>query len=320
MTTSSSKNRTVRTFLRLPTDRVPIFEHVIDRRYIHFAIGDKAECSLGIAPQDHLALARFMGMDLVTLGYVSRVKGTSSREEFHKMALAPHEPFLSRVKEYVEVLGNSEVGLNVYVHGPLDSTYLSMGYEPFFYNIHDDPGLVEEMMDVFTKDAVQMVHHLLQFPLATVQIVDDVAYKNGLFIRPELFKRLWMPRMQKILDPLHRSGMPVFFHSDGDVRHFIDPVIDLGFHGLNPLEPQCNDIIELKRTYGKKIVLMGNYDIGGILAHGSPAEVRTEVKRLLPILMDGGGYIAMSSSSLADSVVPENYQALIETIMEFGKY
>jgi uroporphyrinogen-III decarboxylase len=307
MIISNSLNRTVRTFLRRPTDRVAIFEHVIDRRFIQFAIGNKAECSLGMDPRDHLALARCMGMDLVTLGYVSRVKGTSSREEFQKMVIAPHDPFLSRVKEYIEVLGNGEVGLNVYIHGPLDSTYLSMGYEPFFYAIHDDLELIEEMMDVFTEDAVQMVHRLLQFPLATVQIVDDVAYKNGLFLRPELFKRLWMRRMRRILDPIHRKGMPVFFHSDGDVRHFIDLVLDLGFHGLNPLEPQCNDILELKRTYGKDIVLMGNFDIGGILAHGSPTEVQAEVKRVLPVLMDGGGYIAMSSSSLADSVIPENY-------------
>lgn len=97
-------------------------------------------------------------------------------------------------------------------------------------------------------------------------------------------------------------------------------VLDLGFMGLNPLEPQCNDIVALKRNYGTKLTLMGNLEIGGVLATGTTDEVRRQMKCLLEKMMPGYGYVAMSSNSLANCVKPENYMAMVETVLEYGHY
>lgn len=313
-------NRTVRVLIGKQADRVPIFEHVVNGRFIKYAVGADVQTSLRMEPKDHLKLAEFMHMDLLTLGYVARQKGIDTREKFKAMRLPSHEEFLSRVDEYLKVIEGSGRELNVYVHGPFDSTYLTMGYEQFFYTLYDDPGFVEEMMDFYTEDAVLIVNKLLERDLATVQIVDDIAYKNGPFIDPDTLKSLWYKRMQKIVEPIHAAGVPCFFHSDGDVQYFIRMLIDLGIHGINPIEPGCNDITEIKKVYGQDITLMGNVEIGGILANGTPGEVGKEVKRLLQSMMPGGRYIAMSSSSITDFVVPENYKAMIETVLEYGRY
>ncbi len=195
-----------------------------------------------------------------------------------------------------------------------------MGYEQFFYNIHDDLALIEEMMDVFTEDALSMIGRLLQRNVTTLMIADDIAYKGGLFIDPGLFRRLWLPRMRRLVAPIHAAGVPVFFHSDGQAGQFIEMLIELGIMGVNPLETQCNDIVAMKHRYGKDIVLMGNMDMGGVLAFGTPDDVRREMTRLLLAMMPGGGYVAMSSNSIADSVVPENYQTMIETVLEKGVF
>ncbi|MBN2215992.1 MAG: hypothetical protein JW719_01320, partial [Pirellulales bacterium] len=310
-------NRLVQTLRREPTDRVPIFEHVVDQRFAKYAIG-RDERSLDMAAEPLADLTRFMHMDVMTLGYRSRVEGTRTREDFAAMRLADPSPFLRRVDECLEVGKKTGLGVNVYVHGPFDSTYLSMGYETYFYNLADDLALVEEMMDVFTEDAVAMVEALIERGVTTIEMVDDIAYKNGLFIRPDLFRRLWLGRMRRIMEPIHAAGVPVFFHSDGDVSHFIDMVCDLGFMGLNPIESQCNDIFAVKRQYGSRLVLMGNLEIGGVLAHGTPADTRAETRRLLEGMMPGQGYVAMSSNSVANCVVPENYMAMVETVLEFG--
>jgi uroporphyrinogen decarboxylase len=313
------ENRFVRTLYRLPVDRVPIFEHVIDARFVHHAIGVN-ERSLNLAAEPFSRLARFMQMDVMTLGYRSRVEGTSTRADFAAMRIPDQADFLSRVDEFLRFAEGTDLGVNVYVHGPFDATYLSMGYEAFFYNLADDLSFVEEMMDCFTEDAVAMVEALIARGVTTIELVDDIAYNKGLFVRPELFRKLWLKRMESILAPIHAAKMPVFFHSDGDARNFIRMVLDLGFMGINPLEPQCNDIAALKKQYGADIVLMGNLEIGGALAFGTPAQVREEMKRLLAAMMPGYGYVAMSSNSLANCVVPENYMALVETVLKYGNY
>lgn len=315
-----STNRTARTLRRLPTDRVPIFEHAINRRFIQWAIGVDAEHSLVMQPQDHLRLARFTHMDLATLGYYFVCRDANTREALKTLRLPSHEKFLARVDDYLRALDETEIGLNVYVSGPFYTTYLSMGYEQFFIALHDDLPLVEELMDIFTDDVVRMVKELLKRNLATIQVADDIAFKNGLFIRPDLFRKLWVPRMERIMAPIRAANIPCFFHSDGDVEHFIRMVIDLGFMGLNPLETQCNDIARVKREYGREITLMGNLDVGGVLAFGSAGDVRREMESLLKIMMPGEGYIAMSSSSVSDCVVPENYMAMVETVLEHGRY
>jgi hypothetical protein len=315
----SSENRFVKTLRRTPTDRVAIFEHVIDQRFVNHAIG-LDQRSLDMSAESFAQLARYMHMDIMTLGYRSRVPGTRTREDLARMQLADHKPFLDRVDDFLRVRETTGLGVNVYVHGPFDSAYLSMGYETFFLNLGDDRGFVEEMMDVFTDDAIAMVKALIARGVTTIEMVDDIAYGKGLFIQPDLFRRLWLGRMERIMEPIHASGTPVFFHSDGDASQFIDMVLDLGCMGLNPVEPQCNDIVALKREYGRRLVLMGNLEVGGVLASGTPDEVRGETKRLLETMMPGYGYVAMSSNSLANCVVPENYMAMVETVLEFGKY
>ena len=43
--------------------------------------------------------------------------------------------------------------------------------------------------------------------------------------------------------------------------------------GVNPIEPDCNDILSIKKEYGNDIVLMGNFDIGGLLSQPYPDNV-----------------------------------------------
>jgi hypothetical protein len=317
--TQTAENRLVQTFRRVPTDRVPIFEHVVDQRFVKYSLG-LDQRSLDLKAEPLAKLSQYMHMDVMTLGYRSRVEGTRTRGQFQSMHLPDQAPFLRRVDDCLAVGKSAGLGVNVYVHGPFDSAYLSMGYETFFYNLADDHAFVEEMMDVFTDDAIVMVKALIDRGVTTIEIVDDIAYKNGLFIQPDLFWRLWFGRMQRIMEPILASDTPVFFHSDGDVSQFIDMVCELGFLGLNPIESQCNDIFDVKKRYGDRLTLMGNLEIGGVLAFGTPNDVHNETKRLLSGMMPGYGYVAMSSNSVANCVIPENYMAMVDTVLEFGAY
>jgi uroporphyrinogen decarboxylase len=315
----SRDNRFVKALRRVPVDRVPIFEHVIDERFVKHAIGINQR-SLNLAAEPFSRLARYLHMDVMTLGYRSRVEGTRTRRDFATMRMPDHAEFLRRVDDFLQIGRETGLAVNVYVHGPFDSAYLSMGYETFFYNLTDDLPFVEEMMEAFTEDAVALVQALIARGVDTIEIVDDIAYNKGLFIRPDLFRKLWMKRMERILEPIHASETTVFFHSDGDIQQYMDMVLELGFMGINPIEPQCNDIIALKKEYGADITLMGNLEIGGVLARGTADQVRTEMKQLLAHLMPGYGYVAMSSNSLANCVVPENYMAMVETVLQYGNY
>jgi uroporphyrinogen decarboxylase len=80
------------------------------------------------------------------------------------------------------------------------------------------------------------------------------------------------------------------------------------------------DIYEVKERWGDQLTLIGNMDIAGPLAFGTPEDVIADTKEHLERLMPGGRYIAASSHSIVDDIPPANFRAMLDTIHEYGRY
>jgi uroporphyrinogen decarboxylase len=195
-----------------------------------------------------------------------------------------------------------------------------MGYEDFFLTLYDDRDLIEAVMERFTKHTCTLVGELIERKVDMIYIPDDIAFGQGLMIDPEVFSKLWIPRMERIVGPVIDAEIPRVYHSDGKSEVFLPWIIDLGFQGITALEAQCNDIKEIKKKYGNKITLFGNFDVAGNLAFGTAEDVKKEVKDLIEYMKPYGGYVAMSGNSITNGVKPENYQAMIDIVKLYGRY
>jgi uroporphyrinogen decarboxylase len=56
------------------------------------------------------------------------------------------------------------------------------------------------------------------------------------------------------------------------------------------------------------------------LSRGTPQEVEEEVKRLIKEIAPGGGYCLGSSNSIPEYVPLENYKAMLDSGLKYGKY
>ena len=65
---------------------------------------------------------------------------------------------------------------------------------------------------------------------------------------------------------------------------------------------------------------MGGIDTQRVLPHGSPQEVKDEVKRRIDDLAPGGGFVFAPVHNIQADVTPENIMAMWETLQEYGKY
>jgi len=141
------------------------------------------------------------------------------------------------------------------------------------------------------------------------------------------------PRMyRQILKPFHaefiefikaRTKAKVFFHTDGDVFDLIEDFVEMGVDILNPIQTSAgkmSDLQGLKERYGKNIVFCGAIDTQHILPSGTPQEVRQEVKRVINILGEGGGYMVASVHTVMNEVPPQNILAMVDAVEEFGYY
>ena len=89
--------------------------------------------------------------------------------------------------------------------------------------------------------------------------------------------------------------------------------------GLNPVQPECMDLAELKEKYGSTLTYFGGISTQQILPNGTPDEVRRETRRVVELMSKNGGYIMAPSQEIMPDVPYENLLALIDTAKEYAE-
>ena len=202
-------------------------------------------------------------------------------------------------------------------------------------------GMAPLMMDMASDDAVagalldKMVELKLKFwEMALPQLrdvvdvisdADDYGTQASQLISPRMFRRLIKPRLAVMFGRIKELApdAKLFFHSCGNVRPLLPDFIELGVDILNPVHVRATgmDPVELKRDFGRDLVFWGGgVDTQDVLPHGTPAEVRDDVRRNIDALAPGGGFIFNTVHNIQADVPPENIVAMWQALREYGEY
>jgi uroporphyrinogen decarboxylase len=130
-----------------------------------------------------------------------------------------------------------------------------------------------------------------------IWIGDDIGSEKGPFIDPNLYKKLIKPRHAFLIQELKKinKNLKIAYHTDGDIGWALDDIIEIGVDILNPLQPDANNVEEIKKKYGKKLTFWGNVDTRNIMSKGTFSDVVNEVRKVISILSPGGGHILSSN-------------------------
>ena len=74
---------------------------------------------------------------------------------------------------------------------------------------------------------------------------------------PKVWRTFLKPLLAEIIEAARaeRPGIPVFYHSDGDIGEIVADLIEVGVTILNPVQPECMDPVEIKKRYGAVLTL-----------------------------------------------------------------
>jgi uroporphyrinogen decarboxylase len=153
-----------------------------------------------------------------------------------------------------------------------------------------------------------------------VYMADDTCAQRGPMFSPELFRELVVPYMKLYVDRVHKAGKRFLLHTCGSVRKFLPMIIESGVDMLEPIQIRAEgmDPAGLKRDFGKDICFYGGLDLQRVLCQGTPQTVADEVKRLIDILGDGGGYILGPGHTYIQPDAPlANILAMYETAASY---
>jgi uroporphyrinogen decarboxylase len=147
---------------------------------------------------------------------------------------------------------------------------------------------------------------------------DDMGYKHNQFFSLKTYRNLIKPFHQRAIDWAHARGIKAHMHSCGDVNPFVPELVSMGLDALNPLEVKAGmDPVALKQKFGKDLVFHGG--INAVL-WDKPDQIEEEMKRVIPIMKESGGYIFSSDHSVPSSVSLEDFRRIIGLAKELGSY
>ncbi|RLB40630.1 MAG: hypothetical protein DRH12_09775 [Deltaproteobacteria bacterium] len=199
-------------------------------------------------------------------------------------------------------------------------TWMLMGFNNFAMSLIMDEQLVADIFRKVAEIQFQALEEIFEMPhVGAVWVVDDLAFGTGPMISPQAFRDHVFPWYREMAKRCHDNDLLFFMHSDGNLMPLMEDIIDIGVDVLQPIDPTCMDIVEVKRKYGDRLCLVGNVS-NELLRSGSAADIEERVKYLIENVAPGGGYCVGSGNSVPDWAKFENYMAMRDATFKYGKY
>jgi uroporphyrinogen decarboxylase len=206
-------------------------------------------------------------------------------------------------------------------HACFHPTWHKIGLENQLALMLDNPPFIIDLFEAHTNLMIDIYKGMKQLGLDfdAAWFNDDLGYRNGPLISPEMYKELVFPFHKRLCDYFASEGLKTMLHSDGNVAPLIPHFIEAGFVALHPLEAKVGlDVRDLKPIYQDRLVLFGNIDVRALASDLETIE--EEIKSKLNIAKEGGGYIYHSDHSVPDNVSFGNYKFAVELVRLYGKY
>jgi uroporphyrinogen decarboxylase len=195
------------------------------------------------------------------------------------------------------------------------------GLDRFSISMYTNPRFIEKIVSMVGDVQTEIAKNIIDRGVDVIAETDDIAGVDGPFWPPSIMKKYIWPHVKRVVDICHSHGIPYLKHTDGDIMPVLEEFLDFcGFDGLNPIEPQCMDLGEVKRRFGNRLYLKGNVDITWVIPFGTEEDVRRDVRRAIDQGALGGGFIISDSNSFHPNCKYENIITYIDEAKKYGHY
>jgi len=216
-----------------------------------------------------------------------------------------------------------------FIIGDVELTMFEMawhmtGLQKFMTDMAMGEPYVEALLDRTMEFSIAIGRRLVELGVDGIWTGDDFGAQNGMMISPEMWRRLFKPRMAEVFRQFRAINpeVVVMYHCDGAIAPILDDLIEIGLDVFNPVQPNVpgHEPHELKARFGDRLSFWGAIDQQQLLPNGSPDEIEADVKAKIEALGSGGGYMVAPAHILQGDTPVENVEAFIEAVKRHGLY
>lgn len=238
--------------------------------------------------------------------YLPKTIGTGSYEAFARQ--------VQSIKE------NTDAYVLVTIWGShFEKAYFARGIENFLADLAGDPEYAKRLLDFIIRKNKVMLENIVHIPgIDGVLLGSDWGSQKDLLMSPQVWRELIRPGEEEEYRIIKEAGLDVWVHSCGNILRILPDLAEMGVDVLNPIQPECMDIYEIKKEVGDKIAFWGGISTQDTLPYGTPEKVKEETRKIAGVLSKNGGYLTAPSQEIQEDVPFENLCALIDTAKELA--
>jgi len=209
------------------------------------------------------------------------------------------------------------------VGGPFIRTYFVRGEVNYLMDMAGDPAFAKELTMRIADHLIAIgIEELRRWDLydTGIWIFDDMASNQGPVFSPATADEVLVPAWAKMVDSFKAAGArKVIMHSDGNIGPLLDRFVELGFDGINPVEPKAGlNALKLREKYGSKLALLGGICNASILPLGNDRQLREHVLEVLAAGREGG--LVIGTHSIGPDISVRQYEQFFRLLSQYGGY
>lgn len=187
----------------------------------------------------------------------------------------------------------------------------------WWYLYNDYPEVASRYLDALNDYQLSFIDQFADSSLCPfAQISVATGTGTSLLYSREIVKEEILPREKLKIERWKKHGYRVIAFLDGYKWPVIDDYLALGVDDVHPVEPYCQMNVKTLREKYPELLISQPIDCAGLLAYGTPDQVRSAVVQAIE---DAGGrkIIIGSTSEIHPAVTVENAMAMYDTARNY---
>jgi hypothetical protein len=159
---------------------------------------------------------------------------------------------------FVDAIGTDGLALPFSGHLPAHQLMLNfMGYQLFYYELHDHPTRLEVLINVLDEQQRQILALAKDCPAPAIEVGGN--YDEGL-TPPPIFERFFAPFYLDARQTLSSADKVLVVHGDGEMKKLLRCLMDCGVQVVEAVTPRPMTSIDIGKTrelWGDRVAMWG---------------------------------------------------------------
>jgi uroporphyrinogen-III decarboxylase len=188
--------------------------------------------------------------------------------------------------------------------------------ESFMLALHDCPGEIMRFMKRLCIWLENIIHLAANAGADVIFLQDDYGANHRPLISMDMWKKITLPCLARLVETAHSDGLPLMLHSCGFQMPFLKHYVDAGVDALQSLQVGAgNDLRQAYALTGGKLAFATGIDVQRAESM-TPGEMERSITEACALGKKNGRFILAMSHMLQHTLPKESYEIIFNQIKE----